>query len=59
MAAHGDLGARSTTTTQSPAWQHCTNGHNPSAGQNFEALRRVGTFDDFYRPFADALQSLA
>jgi hypothetical protein len=32
---------------------------DPSAGQNFEALRRVGTFDDFYRPFADALQSLA
>src|SRR6202011_4242714 len=28
-------------------------------GQTFEALRRVGTFDDFYRPFADALQSLA
>ena len=25
----------------------------------FEALRRVGTFDDFCRPFADALQSLA
>ena len=32
---------------------------DPSAGQNFEALRRVGTFDDLYRPFADALQSLA
>src|SRR3984893_19192053 len=32
---------------------------DPSAGQNFEALRRVETFDDFYRPFADALQSLA
>ncbi len=32
---------------------------DPSAGQNFEALRRVGTFDDFYRPFADTLQSLA
>ena len=32
---------------------------NPSAGQNFEALRRVGTFDDFYRPFADTLQSPA
>jgi hypothetical protein len=29
------------------------------AMRNFEALRRVGTFDDFYRPFADALQSLA
>jgi len=32
---------------------------DPSAGQNFEALRRVGTFDDFYCPFADTLQSLA
>ena len=32
---------------------------DPSARQNFEALRRVGTFDDFYRPFADARQSLA
>src|SRR3979409_532272 len=32
---------------------------DPSAGQNFEALRGVGTFDDFYRPFADALQRLA
>src|ERR1019366_4535170 len=32
---------------------------DPSAGQNFEALRCVATFDDFYRPFADALQSLA
>ena len=32
---------------------------NPSAWQNFEALRRVRTLDDFYRPFADALQSLA
>jgi hypothetical protein len=28
------------------------------AWQNFEALRRVGTFDDFYLPFADTLQSL-
>ena len=26
---------------------------DPSAGQNFEALRRVGTFDDFYRPFVN------
>ena len=25
-----------------------------SAWQNFDSLRRVGTFDDFYRPFADA-----
>jgi len=32
---------------------------NPSAWQNFKALRRVGTFDDFYRPFPDTLQSLA
>jgi len=32
---------------------------NPSAWQNFEALRRVRTLDDFYRPFADARQSLA
>jgi hypothetical protein len=32
---------------------------DPSAGQDFEALRHVGTFDDFYRPFANALQSLA
>jgi hypothetical protein len=32
---------------------------DPSAGQNFKALRRVGTFDDFYRPFADTLQILA
>jgi hypothetical protein len=31
---------------------------DPSAWQNFEALRRVGTFDDFNRPFADTLQSL-
>jgi hypothetical protein len=26
---------------------------DPSAWQNFEALRRVGTFDNFYFPFAD------
>src|SRR6202043_2407931 len=32
---------------------------DPSAWQNFKALRRVGTFDDFYRPFPDTLQSLA
>ena len=32
---------------------------DPSAGQNFEALRGVGTFDDFYRPFADAIQRFA
>jgi len=32
---------------------------NPSAWENFEALRRVRTLDDFYRPFADARQSLA
>ena len=32
---------------------------DPSAWQNFEALRGVGTFDNFYRPFADALQSRA
>jgi hypothetical protein len=31
---------------------------DPSAWQNFEALRRVGTFDDFYRPCTDTLQSL-
>ena len=31
---------------------------DPSAWQNFESLRRVGTFDDFYRPFADTLQRL-
>ena len=29
--------------------------NDPSAWQNFEALRRVATFDDFYRPLADAL----
>ncbi len=31
---------------------------DPSAWQNFEALRRVGTFDNFYHPFADTLQGL-
>ena len=32
---------------------------DPSARQNFEALRRVGAFDDFDRPFAHAFQRLA
>ena len=32
---------------------------DPSARQNFEALRRVGAFDDFDRPFTHALQRLA
>ena len=32
---------------------------DPSARQNLEALRRVGAFDDFDRPFAHALQRLA
>ena len=31
---------------------------DPSARQNFEALRGVGAFDDFDRPFAHALQRL-
>jgi hypothetical protein len=31
---------------------------DPSAGQNFESLCQVRTFDDFDLPFADALQSL-
>jgi hypothetical protein len=33
--------------------------NDPSAGQDFEALRCFGTFDDFDLPIADALQSLA
>jgi hypothetical protein len=33
--------------------------NDPSAGQNFESLCHVRTFDDFDLPFADALQSLA
>src|SRR5258707_1140910 len=37
---------------------HASTFDDPSAWQNFEALRCVGTFDDFYRPFADTLQSL-
>jgi hypothetical protein len=31
---------------------------DPSAWQNLEAPRGVGTFDDFQRPFADTLQRL-
>jgi hypothetical protein len=31
---------------------------DPSAGQNFEAPGRVGTFDGLYRPFADTLERL-
>jgi len=34
-------------TTQSPIWQHCTNGHDPAAWKDFEALRGIGPFDDF------------
>ena len=33
--------------------------HDPSARQNFEAVRRVGAFDDFYRPHTYTLQSLS
>src|SRR5688572_13633331 len=37
-------------TTQSLNWQHCTNGHNPSAWQELEAFDAHGALDDLDRP---------
>jgi len=33
-------------TTQSLTWQHCTNGHDPTFGQDHKSADPIRTFDD-------------
>ena len=39
-------------TTRSPRWQHCTNGHDPPFGQDFETDRSIEPLDDIDDPGA-------
>src|ERR1700704_1532523 len=34
-------------TIQTHTWQHCTNGHNPTAGKHHKSSGLIGALDDF------------
>src|SRR3977135_4203300 len=34
-------------TIQTHTWQHCTNGHNPAAGEHHKSFGLIGALDDF------------